>query len=66
MSKVTGVNLKAPYSQSYNLREKKWEFPGGPVVIGLHAPTAGGMGLIPGRGTKILHAAWHGQKKKKK
>ena len=27
--------------------------------------TAGGMGLIPGRGTKIPHAT-HGQKKKKK
>ena len=26
---------------------------------------AGSMGLIPGRGTKILHALWHGQKKKK-
>ena len=27
---------------------------------------AGSLGLIPGRGTKILHALWHGQKKKKK
>ena len=26
---------------------------------------AGGLGLIPGQGTKILHAAPHGQKKKK-
>ena len=26
-------------------------------------PLSGGMGSIPGRrGTKILHAAWHGQK----
>ena len=24
----------------------------------LHASTAGGMGLIPGQGTKIPHAAW--------
>ena len=31
--------------------------------LGLHASTAGGTGLIPGQGTKILHAAWHGQKK---
>ena len=29
-----------------------------------HAPNAGGMGLIPGWGTKIPHAAWHGKKKK--
>ena len=28
--------------------------------------TAGGMGLIPGRGTEMLHAAWRGQKKSKK
>ena len=28
--------------------------------------TAGGMGLVPGRGTKILHATWCSQKKKKK
>ena len=31
----------------------------------LLTPNAGGMGSIPGRGTKILHAAWRGQKKKK-
>ena len=34
--------------------------------LGLHASTAGGSGSIPGRGTKILHAAQHSQKKKKK
>ena len=28
--------------------------------------TAGGMGLIPGQGTKILHGMWGNQKKKKK
>ena len=33
--------------------------------LGLRASTAGGRGLIPGQGTKILHAVWHGQKKKK-
>ena len=32
----------------------------------LRTPYTGGMGLIPGQGTKILHAAWCGQKKKKK
>ena len=26
---------------------------------------AGSMGSIPGWGTKILHALWHGQKKRK-
>ena len=29
----------------------------------LWASTAGSMGLIPAQGTKILHAAWHGQNK---
>ena len=33
--------------------------------LGLHASTAGGMGSIPGRGTKGLQAAWYGQLKKK-
>ena len=33
--------------------------------LGLHAPSAGGTGSIPGRGTKIPRAAQHGQKKKK-
>ena len=32
----------------------------------LYISTAGGMDSIPGRGTKILRSAWHGQKKKKK
>ena len=36
--------------------------------LGLHAPTAGGMGSTPGqgRGTKIPHATRHLPKKKKK
>ena len=34
--------------------------------LGLCAPTAGGMGSIPGHGTKIPQAAWRGQKKKNK
>ena len=39
-----------------------------PVVqwLRLHASTAGDMGLIPGRGTKIPHAAGHSHKRKKK
>ena len=28
------------------------------------ASTAGGTGSIPGQGTKILHAAWYGRKKR--
>ena len=32
--------------------------------LGLCASTTGGMGSIPGGGTKIPHAAWCGQKKK--
>ena len=33
--------------------------------LGLHALTAEGPGSIPGRGTKIPQAVWHGQKKQK-
>ena len=29
-----------------------------------HAPSTGGMGSIPGSGTKTLHALWCSQKKK--
>ena len=32
----------------------------------LHASNAGGTCYIPGKGTKILHAKWYGQEKKKK
>ena len=41
------------------------EFAGGLVVRipGFHCH---GLGSVPGRGTEILQAAWHGQKKKKK
>ena len=34
--------------------------------LGLCALTAKGLGLIPGQGTKILHAMQHEQKKKKR
>ena len=34
-----------------------WDFPSGPVVKTLPS-SAGGVGLIPGRGTKISHALW--------
>ena len=31
--------------------------------LGLCASSAGGLGSIPGQGTRILQATWHGQKK---
>ena len=34
--------------------------------LGLRTSTAVGTGSIPGQGTKIPHAVWYGQKKKKK
>ena len=34
--------------------------------LGLHTSNAGGVGLIPGHGTKIQHAVWCGQKKNDK
>ena len=34
--------------------------------LGLHASTTEGTGLIPGLGTKILHASRRSQKKKEK
>ena len=34
--------------------------------LGLHTCSAVGTGLIPGQGTKILRAAWHGQDKQNK
>ena len=40
-------------------------FPGISLVVQqlrLCAPNAGHTGLIPGWGTKILHAPWHGKK----
>ena len=38
----------------------RWDFPGGPVVKTLRFH-GGGLGLIPGQGTKILHAVQRGQ-----
>ena len=41
------------------------DFSGGPVIKTRTSPI-GGIGSIPGQGTKILHVMWCGQKKKKK
>ena len=46
-------------------KEQAWDFPGSSVVKNAHFK-AGGMGLIPGQGTKLLQVTWHGQKGKKK
>ena len=46
-------------------KEQVWDFPGSSVVKNAHF-NAGGMGSIPGQGTKILQVTWHGQKEKKK
>ena len=45
--------------------ELSGDFPGGPLVDSTH-PLQGDLGFIPGRGTKIPHATWCGQKKNKK
>ena len=37
------------------IKTKGWDFPSGPVVKNLPS-NAGDMGLISGKGTKILHA----------
>ena len=47
--------LKIPYC---------WDFPVGPVVK-TPSFTAGGTGLIPAQGTKILHDKWPKKRKKK-
>ena len=39
-----------------NLKSDKWGLPSGPLVKTLPS-SAGDAGLIPGRGTKILHVA---------
>ena len=57
-----------------NLQMKSFKLGTSLVVqwLGVQAYTAGGSSLIPGQGTKIPHAAWRGQikrrtlKKKKK
>ena len=45
-----------------SIKDPARDFPGGLVVKTLSASIAGSTGSIPGPGTKILHAMWHGQK----
>ena len=42
------------------------DFPVGPVVKALWSHCAGGVGSIPGQGTKIPHAVQCGQEQQKK
>ena len=60
---ATHLKLTQYCKSTLQLKEKPlWDFPGGPVVK--TAARARGAGLILGQGTKILHAAWYGQKRK--
>ena len=53
------------FESNLNNNRNLGEFPGGPVVRTQHFHCRG-PGSIPSRETKILQAAWRGQKKKKK
>ena len=54
--------MTCTYGQITKTKNNGRELPGGPVVKTLNA---GGEGLIPGQGPKVLHATWHSQKTKK-
>ena len=56
-SEVSLLDMRYRSGQSQKLTH--WDFAGGPVVR-THASSAKGMHLIPGQGTKIPHAMWHG------
>ena len=64
--------LLSPSPSAFNLSQHQglfqWVSPSHQVAkvwwLELHNPTAEGMGLIPGWGTKILAAAWCSQKKR--
>ena len=47
------------------LKRHKGDFPGGPVVKTPHFHSRG-TGSVPGRGTKILHAAWPKKKNRER
>ena len=55
---LKGVTLRDTHIRKE--KKKQWALPWWSSAF-----TAGGMGLIPGRGTKIPHAKRRGQKKKK-
>ena len=49
-----------------NFKKALWGASLAVQCLRLRASTAGGAGSIPGQGTKIPHAAWHGQPPKKR
>ena len=51
-----GLGIEMAYSKKMNGTSLVAQW------LRLHAPEAGDMGSIPGQGTKIPHAAWHGEK----
>ena len=71
----TSTSFTAVCALTQGLARHRHTINGNSLVVqwlGLRASTAGGMGSIPGQGTKIpgwgtkiMHAVWHGQKKKK-
>jgi len=61
MTERLNNNRKSP--QNLMTQNRTWEFPGSPLVLGLHTSTAGGTGSWSGN--NIQHAAWHGQNKNK-
>ena len=50
-------------TKAKNKNKKQWGTSLAVQWLRLQASTAGGMDSIPGWGPKILHDAWHGQKK---
>ena len=60
LSKILDQTVK----MSLLLKSNRLDFPGD-TTVRPHTSPAGGTGSVPGLGTKILHAAWHSQKKKK-
>ena len=50
------AHQKVKIQRFLNIQKDIQDFPGGPVVKSLPS-SAGDAGLIPGRGTKILHVA---------
>ena len=58
--------LSGVYSRNVRLAQDKKLINVGTSLAVLCAFTAGGMGLIPGPGTKILHVVRCGQKRKRK
>ena len=52
-------------STSFIKLTQKWDFPGGPVAK-TTSPRAGSIGFIPGCRTKIPHALWCGQKRRRR